>query len=66
MTQPLKKNELPHLRTVICHDCHGTGWICVTCGKPGDECRCSDDDQEAFDCQTCEGDGFNEVDDDER
>jgi hypothetical protein len=49
---------------VMCADCHGTGWNCVTCGKAGDECQCSEDDQEAFDCQTCEGDGFNEIDDD--
>jgi hypothetical protein len=66
MTQQPLKNEVPHLRTVICVDCHGTGWNCVTCGKAGDICTCSVDEQEAFDCQTCEGDGFNEVNDDER
>lgn len=38
-----------------CEDCEGTGFVCSTCGKNGKHCGCDDDEQEAIDCQSCEG-----------
>jgi hypothetical protein len=41
-----------------CTDCNGTGWTCANCGKPGDQCKCDPvSEQDAHDCQTCEGSG---------
>ncbi len=51
----------PHYVTRRCHECHGSTFTCATCGKPGDLCQCDDDQQEAVDCQNCQGEGTEDM-----
>jgi hypothetical protein len=43
--------------SMVCSECYGTGWTCSTCGKPGNYCSCCGNDEQAIDCQACQGTG---------
>lgn len=57
----LDKASEPKVKTAVCPECHGCGWTCSNCGKPAKTCECSNTEQEAIDCQTCEGEGTLEI-----
>jgi hypothetical protein len=49
--------------TDACPACDGSGWTCANCGETGVRCTCDPEhEQDAHDCQECEGSGVAEND----
>jgi hypothetical protein len=52
---------MPEPITVPCPVGDGTGWTCLTCDRTGRDCTCSLAEQDAMDCQSCQGTGIDDA-----